>query len=190
VATLVLFIAGRGIAQVLTGGQLQTFSNPGFAWLGSGKVAGIPFQAWLMLVVVAVAAWLLHYTVFGRYVVAVGDSEQAARLAGIPAARVKRRVYALGGALAGLAGLIPVAVNSSSDANLNGLGMELDAIAAVAVGGTLLSGGRASVVGTLIGALIIQLLGYTLLVSGVPDAAALAIKALVILVAVRAQGSR
>ncbi|HLL12876.1 MAG TPA: ABC transporter permease [Rubrivivax sp.] len=190
VATLVLFIAGRGIAQVLTGGQLQTFNNPGFAWLGSGKIAGIPFQAWLMLLIVAAAAWLLHYTVFGRYVVAVGDSEQAARLAGIPAARVKRKVYALGGALAGLAGLIPVAVNSSSDANLNGLGMELSAIAAVAVGGTLLSGGRASVVGTLIGALIIQLLHYTLLVNGVPDAAALAIEALVILVAVRAQGSR
>jgi ribose/xylose/arabinose/galactoside ABC-type transport system permease subunit len=187
VATLVLFIAGRGIAQVLTGGNLQTFDDPRFAWLGTGYLAGIPFQVWLMLAIVAATAWLLGRTVFGRYLVATGSSDRAARLAGIPAARIKRHVYALSGALAGLAGLITVAINSSSDANLNGLGMELDAIAAVAVGGTLLTGGRASVVGTLIGALIIQLTRYTLLAHGVPDAAALVVKAGIIIVAVRVQ---
>jgi galactofuranose transport system permease protein len=187
VATLVLFIAGRGIAQVMTGGQLQSFSHTGFAFLGTGKLAGVPVQVWLMLVIVAAASWVLRRTVFGRQVVATGGSERAARLAGIPAARLKRHVYALGGALAGLAGLITVSVNSSSDANLNGLGMELDAIAAVAVGGTLLSGGRASVFGTLLGALIIQLLRYTLLAHGVPDAAALVVKAVIIIVAVRVQ---
>jgi ribose/xylose/arabinose/galactoside ABC-type transport system permease subunit len=190
VATLVLFIAGRGIAQVMTGGNLQTFTHEGFRWLGTGLLAGLPFQVWLMLAIVGGAAWLLQRTVFGRYIVAVGGSERAARLAGIPAARVKRRVYALSGALAGLAGLITVSINSSSDANLNGLGMELDAIAAVAVGGTLLSGGRASVVGTLIGALIIQLVRYTLLAHGVPDAAALVAKAAIIIVAVWVQGRR
>ena len=84
------------------------------------------------------------------------------------------------GLCAGIAGLIVVAINSSSDANLVGLGMELDAIAAVAVGGTLLSGGQATVVGTLAGALTIQLLRYTLLANGVPDAAALVMKAAVI----------
>ncbi len=77
-----------------------------------------------------------------------------------------------------------IAINSSSDANLVGLGMELDAIAAVAVGGTLLSGGRATVIGTLLGALIIQLVRYTLLANGVPDAAALVVKALIIVLAV------
>jgi ribose/xylose/arabinose/galactoside ABC-type transport system permease subunit len=128
--------------------------------------------------------------VFGRYIVATGGSERAARLTGVPAARIKRHVYALSGALAGLAGLITVSINSSSDANLNGLGMELDAIAAVAVGGTLLSGGRASVVGTLIGALIIQLMRYTLLAHGVPDAAARVVKAAIIIVAVWVQGRR
>ncbi|MDP9043295.1 MAG: ABC transporter permease [Pseudomonadota bacterium] len=187
VATLVLFIAGRGIAQVLTGGQLQAFANPGFGVLGTGKLGGVPVQVWLMLVIVALASWILHRTVFGRYVVATGGSERAARLAGIPAARIKRHVYALGGALAGLAGLITVSINSSSDANLNGLGMELDAIAAVAVGGTLLSGGRATVLGTLLGALIIQLLRYTLLAHGVPDAAALVVKAGIIIAAVWVQ---
>ena len=85
------------------------------------------------------------------------------------------------------AGLVVIAINSSSDANLVGLGMELDAIAAVAVGGTLLAGGRASVLGTLVGALIIQLLRFTLLANGVPDAAALVVKAGVILLAVWVQ---
>ncbi len=99
-------------------------------------------------------------------------------------------MYALSGALAGLAGLISVSINSSSDANLNGLGMELDAIAAVAVGGTLLTGGRASVIGTLIGALIIQLMRYTLLAHGVPDAGALVVKALIIILAVGLQRRR
>jgi ribose transport system permease protein len=184
VATLVLFTAGRGIAQVATGGQLQTFVNPGFAWLGSGRVLGLPVQALLMLLVVAAAAWLLGRTVFGRQVVAIGSNRRAAALAGIAVGRVQRHVYALSGALAGLAGLVVVALNSASDANLNGLGMELDAIAAVAVGGTLLSGGRASIVGTLLGALFIQLLRYTLLAHGVPDAAALVVKAVLIVLAV------
>jgi len=190
VATLVLFIAGRGVAQVMTGGNLQTFSHPGFAWLGTGYLAGIPFQVWLMLGIVAACAWVLHRTVFGRYLVATGSSDRAARLTGIPAARIKRHVYALSGALAGLAGLITVSINSSSDANLVGLGMELDAIAAVAVGGTLLTGGRASVVGTLIGALIIQLTRYTMLAHGVPDAAALVVKAAIIILAVWVQARR
>jgi galactofuranose transport system permease protein len=187
VATLVLFTAGRGVAQVITGGNLQTFSHAGFAWLGTGRLAGIPLQVWLMLAIVAAAAWTLRRTVFGRFVVATGSSERAARLTGIPAARVKRHVYALCSMLAGLAGLISVSINSSSDANLNGIGMELDAIAAVAVGGTLLSGGRASIVGTLVGALIIQLLRYTLLARGVPDAAALVVKAVIIIGAVWVQ---
>ena len=184
VATLVLFTAGRGIAQVITNGQLQTFADPSFAWLGTGKLGGIPVQVWLMLLVVGGAAWVLARTVFGRYVVATGSSHRAAYLTGIPAARIKRHVYALCSLLAGLAGLISVSVNSSSDANLNGLGMELDAIAAVAVGGTLLTGGYASITGTLLGALLIQLLRYTLLAHGVPDAAALVVKAGIIVGAV------
>lgn len=184
VATLVLFIAGRGIAQVMTNGNLQTFSNPSFQWIGLGRVFGLPVQAVLMVAIVAAAAWALRATVFGRQVLAVGGNEAAARLAGVPVARVKLAVYAISGLLSGLAGLVVIAINSSSDANLIGLGMELDAIAAVAVGGTLLTGGRATVPGTLMGALLIQLVRYTLLANGVPDAAALVIKAAIILLAV------
>lgn len=187
VATLVLFIAGRGVAQVLTNGNLLAFDNPGFAVLGKGYFLGLPVQVLLMLVIVLAASWMLRSTVFGSLVVATGGNEKAARLTGIPAVRIKRMVYAACGALAGLAGLITVSINSSSDANQNGLGMELDAIAATAVGGTLLSGGRARIFGTLIGALIIQLMRYSLLAHGVPDAAAMLAKAAIIVVAVWVQ---
>ncbi|MGF9694076.1 ABC transporter permease [Rhizobium sp. 0TCS1.26] len=187
VATLVLFIAGRGIAQVLTNGNLQAFKNPTFQFIAMGKVAGIPTQVALMILVAVLAYALIRFTVFGRQVLAVGGNEQAARLAGITVKRIKILVYVISGALAGLAGLVVVARNSASDANLVGLGMELDAIAAVAVGGTLLSGGRANIVGTVLGALVIQLVRYTLLANGVPDAAALVVKAGLIVIAVYIQ---
>ncbi len=187
IATLVLFIAGRGIAQVATNGNLQTFKNPAFQYIGLGRPLGIPFQVILMLVVVALVAWLMRVTVFGRYVLAVGGNENAAHLAGVPVRFVKLAVYSLSGLLAGIAGLIVIAINSSSDANQVGLNMELDAIAAVAVGGTPLTGGRATIVGTLLGALIMQLIRYTLLAHGVPDAAALVVKAAIIILAVYIQ---
>jgi galactofuranose transport system permease protein len=184
IATLVLFIAGRGIAQVLTNGNLQVFNLPEFQFIGLGRLFGVPFQAVLMVAIVAAAAWMLRRMVFGRQILALGGNERAARLAGIPVGSVKRRVYMISGLLSGVAGLIVIARNSAADANLVGLGMELDAIAAVAVGGTLLTGGRATVVGTLLGALIIQLVRYTLLANGIPDAAALIVKAAIIVLAV------
>ena len=189
VATLVLFTAGRGIAQVMTNGNLQVFKNDAFQFVALGYVFGIPTQVLIMIVVVAAAAFLVKRTALGRQILAVGGNEKAARLSGIPAQRVKRLVYLISGVLAGLAGLIVVARNSASDANLVGLGMELDAIAAVAVGGTLLTGGRANILGTLLGACVIQLVRYTLLANGVPDAAALVVKAALIVAAVYIQQS-
>jgi len=188
IATLVLFIAGRGIAQVSTNGNLQPFKLGEFQWIGLGRWFGVPVQVVIMLVLVAVAAWVLRRSLFGRQILAIGGNERAARLAGIPVANVKRWVYCISGLCSGIAGLVVIAINSSSDANLVGLGMELDAIAAVAVGGTLLSGGRATVVGTLIGALIIQLVRYTLLANGVPDDVAKLVKAGLIVAAVWLQG--
>ncbi len=187
VGTLVLFIAGRGIGQVITNGNLQTFKNPPFQFIGLGRVFGVPCQVLIMLALVAGVAWMLRRTLFGRQILAVGGNEKAARLAGIPVGRVKRWVYTISGLCAGIAGLVMVSINSSSDANLVGLGMELDAIAAVAVGGTPFSGGQATVVGTLLGALLIQLLRYTLLANGVPDAAALVVKGAIIAGAVWSQ---
>ena len=192
VATLVLFIAGRGIAQVMTNGNLQAFKLPEFQFIGLGRVLGVPVQVIIMLVIAFISAWALKNTVFGRQLLAIGGNEKAAILSGIPVRRVKAMAYAISGALAGIAGLIVIAINSASDANLVGLGMELDAIAAVAVGGTLLAGGHASVSGTVLGALIIQLVRYTLLANGVPDAAALVVKAGIIVLAVwlQQQGRR
>jgi len=187
VGTLVMFIAGRGIGQVLTNGNLQVFKNPTFQFVGLGRVFGVPFQVIIMLALVAAAAWMLKRTLFGREILAVGGNERAARLAGVPVNRVKLWVYTISGLCAGIAGLVVVSINSSSDANLVGLGMELDAIAAVAVGGTPFTGGQASVVGSLIGALLIQLVRYTLLANGVPDAAALVVKGLIIAGAVWSQ---
>ncbi|WP_133649854.1 ABC transporter permease [Paraburkholderia flava] len=187
VATLVLFIAGRGIAQVVTDGSLQAFNNPAFQWIALGKVAGIPFQVLLMFALVALFAWIVRKTLFGQYLLVTGGNEKAAYLCGIPTARTKLIAYTICAALSGLAGLISISVNSSSDANVVGLGIELDAIAAVAVGGTALTGGKAYIGGTLIGALIIQLLRYTLLAHGIPDAAALVVKAAIIIAAVYVQ---
>jgi monosaccharide-transporting ATPase len=184
VATLVLFIAGRGLAQVLTNGNLQAFREPSFQVIGLGRVFGIPAQSILMVILVAIATWVLQRTIFGRQLLAIGGNAEAARLSGVPVNRIKQAVYALSGVCAGIAGLIVIAINSSSDANLVGLGMELDAIAAVAVGGTPLLGGQAYLLGTLVGALIIQLIRYTLLANGVPDAAAQVVKAAIIVGAV------
>jgi galactofuranose transport system permease protein len=184
IATLVLFIAGRGIAQVSTNGDLQVFKVPEFQAIAIGRVLGVPFQVWIMLAIVAISAFILRRTVFGKQVLAVGGNEAAARLSGVPVRRVKFLVYFICGMCSGVAGLIVIAMNSAADANLIGLGMELDAIAAVVVGGTLLSGGRATIIGTLLGALVIQLVRYTLLANGVPDPAALLVKAALIVLAV------
>ena len=186
VATLILFIAGRGFAEMLTDSNLRNFTHPAFARIG-GNVLGVPVQGVLMLLVVALAAWVMRATVFGRHVLATGGNERAARLAGIAAQRVKLAVYVVCGVLAGVAGLLNVAINSAADPSKIGLGIELDAIAAVAVGGTLLSGGRARIVGTLVGALAVQLLEYSLLAHGIQDEWALIAKAAVVLAAVYLQ---
>lgn len=190
IATLILFISGRGIAQVLTNGNLQTFSNPSFSYLGTGKVLGLPVQGWLALGIACVLYLVMTRTTFGRYVLAIGGNERAAELSGGPVKRVKIGVYMICGALSGLAGLIVVAINSASDAARNGNLMELDAIAAAVVGGALLQGGRAPIFGAILGAVIIQLVKYTLLANGVEDEVALIAKALIILAAVYVQQAR
>lgn len=190
IATLVVYIGGRGIAQVLTNGYLQFFKNPDFQYIALGRPLGIPTQVYIMFAVVILANLLMRRTSFGQYVLAIGGNEKAAALAGVPVNRVKTVVYVISGFLAGIAGLIVVAINSASDANLNGLNMELDAIAAVAVGGTPLSGGIATIWGTLLGALFIQLARFTLISIGVPYEFALVVNAAIILTAVYLQRQR
>ncbi|GLQ36196.1 monosaccharide-transporting ATPase [Amylibacter marinus] len=190
VATLIFFISGRGIALVLTNGNLQTFSNPAFSYLGTGKILGFPFQGYLVIVIAVAVWWLMAYTVFGRQLLAVGGNERAAQLSGIPVKRVKIGAYVICAGLSGLAGLIVVAINSASDAARIGNLMELDAIAAAVVGGTLLQGGKAPIFGAILGAIIIQLVKYTLLANGVADEVALIAKAGIIILAVYVQQAR
>lgn len=190
IATLILFISGRGVAQVLTNGNLQTFTNPSFTWLGTGRVLGFPVQGWIALLLALLVALVVRRTLYGRQLLAVGGNERAAALAGTPVRAVRIATYVLCATFAGLAGLIDVAINSASDAARVGNLMELDAIAAAVVGGAALSGGRAPILGTLLGACFIQLVGYTLIANGVPDEATLIVTAGIIVAAVWLQDAR
>jgi galactofuranose transport system permease protein len=187
IATLILFIAGRGIAQLITGGELQPLSNPAFQWVGLGRPAGIPAQVLIALVVAVVVSLAMRLTVFGRYVVSVGGNQTASRLAGVPSGRVKLIAYVVSATLAGLVGLIAVGANSASDANNTGLGMELDAIAAVAVAGTPLTGGRVRIWGAVVGAVMLKLLQNTLISHGITKEVAQMVEGAVILVALYLQ---
>jgi simple sugar transport system permease protein/ribose transport system permease protein len=180
IATLILFIAGRGIAQLITGGELQPLSNPDFQWIGLARPWEIPVQV-IIAFLVALGAWsVMRFTVFGRHVLAVGGNETAARLSGVPVARVKLLAYVTSAVLAGLVGLIAVSATSASDANNTGVGMELDAIAAVAVAGTPLTGGKVNVWGAVVGAVLLKLLQNTLIAHGITKEVAQIIEGAVI----------
>jgi ribose/xylose/arabinose/galactoside ABC-type transport system permease subunit len=185
VVTLATLIAGRGLAQVISHeGELVTIGDPTFSWLGRGHVGPIPVQVLIAILAVLVVLFALRVTPFGRYVLAAGGNPAAARLAGVPVRRTIITVYAASAFLAGIAGLIVAARLGASDAAKIGQNMELDAIAAVVVGGTALSGGRATVLGTVVGALIMQVIATSFNMLLVPYSWSLALKAAIILIAV------
>jgi simple sugar transport system permease protein/ribose transport system permease protein len=191
VVTLATLIAGRGLAQVISNdGQLVSIDDPGFALLGRSHLGPVPTPVLVALVVVIAASFALHSMPFGRYVLAAGGNPAAARLAGVPVRRTLITVYMACAVLAGLAGLIEVSRLGASDAAKVGLNIELDAIAAVVVGGTALTGGRATVVGTVVGALIMQVIATSFNMLLVPYAWSLALKAAIIVFAVYLQRAR
>ncbi|WP_337914408.1 ribose ABC transporter permease [Vibrio cholerae] len=187
IATLVTMTLLRGVTMVYTDGRpISTgFTDTAdtFAWFGTGYALGIPVPVWLMVVVFAGAWYLLNHTRFGRYVYAVGGNESATRLSGINVDRVKIGVYAICGLLAALAGIIVTSRLSSAQPTA-GMGYELDAIAAVVLGGTSLMGGKGRMMGTLIGALIIGFLNNALNLLDVSSYYQMIAKAVVILLAV------
>ncbi|SFM32857.1 ABC transporter permease [Variovorax sp. OV329] len=157
VVTLCTFMAARGLALVVSGRETVSISyEAGYDQLAESAWLGLTLPTWIMLAAFALGALMLRYSRFGRAVLAVGGNEEAARLMGVPAARVKMAVYALSGALAGLAGAILAAQTSGSPTE--GTGWELVAIAAVVVGGTRLSGGQGSVLNTLTGVLLLAVI--------------------------------
>lgn len=191
VATLISLITVRGIAEVTVNGfQFAFLSAPIVSWL-SGNIFGfLPRQVILMAIIVALFTWILRVTSFSRYLLAIGGNQAAARLAGVPVNKILISVYAISGFLAGVAGLALIAFNSAAYPVTDGLGMELDAIAAVAVGGTPLTGGRASILGTAVGAIFIQLIRQTVVALNVPDDIASVIIGVLIVLAVFFQHQR
>ena len=188
VVTLAMLIAGRGLAEVISNdGQLILITSDRFNQLGQGRIGPISIPVLLMAAVVGVAWFVMRETIFGRYVLAVGGNAEAARMAGIPVLRTRVAVYGISAILAALAGLVEAARLGASDPAKIGLGMELDAIAAVVVGGTLLSGGRSNVVGTLIGAVLLQVIATTMNMHLVGFAWSLVVKAAILLLAVYVQ---
>lgn len=187
IATLVMMLLLRGITMVYTNGSpISTGFNDVadvFGWFGIGRPLGMPTPVWLMAVVFIAAWYMLHHTRLGRYIYALGGNESATRLSGISVDKVKIIVYSLCGLLAALASIIEVARLSSAQPNA-GTGYELDAIAAVVLGGTSLSGGKGRIVGTLIGALILGFLNNGLNLLGVSSYYQMIVKAVVILLAV------
>ena len=184
IATLVLFIAGRGIAQVLTDGDVQFFEVPEFQKIALSRILIFPFQIYYVAILAFVSYFVLNRTVLGKQILAVGGNEKASNLTGIPTKRIRLFVYGFSGFCCSIAGLNSIAMNSAADAMWMGYLIELDAIAAVVIGGTLLSGGKATIIGTILGAFIIQLVGYTLIGNGVPDAVVLISKGFLIIISV------
>ncbi|NIY83033.1 ribose ABC transporter permease [Vibrio hepatarius] len=187
IATLVTMTLLRGVTMVYTEGRPIstgfTDTADAFAWFGTGYALGIPVPVWIMVVVFAAAWYVLNHTRFGRYVYALGGNESATRLSGINVDRVKIGVYAICGLLAALAGIIITSRLSSAQPTA-GMGYELDAIAAVVLGGTSLMGGKGRIMGTLIGALIIGFLNNALNLLDVSSYYQMIAKAVVILLAV------
>lgn len=183
VATLAMLSIGRGLTMLWTGGFPITGLGQTFGFIGTGFWLGIPMPVWICALLVAAFHVTARKTRFGRYVYAVGGNERAALLTGLRVDRIKLWVYTLGGALSAVAGLIVTARLDAADPKA-GLGYELDSIAAVVIGGTSLSGGRGSILGTVLGCLIIGVLNNGLFLLNVSPFWQQVIKGLVILAAV------
>lgn len=180
VATLILMVTGRGIAQLLAGGQVLIIKHDGFSYLANGFFAGLPLAVLLVVALYAVTQLFVRRTAVGLFLEAVGDNETASRFAGLAAARVKVLAYVFCGVCAGLAGVLWAANVGAADANRSGENAELDAIFAVVVGGTALTGGRFVLAGSLLGAVLIQTLTVSMYNFGVSPAVAPVPKALLI----------
>jgi simple sugar transport system permease protein len=190
IATLILMVAGRGLAQLFTDGQILTVYEPeSFFWLGGGWLLGLPVSLFVVALVAGGTALMMKRTALGLFIQTVGINPVAARLAGVRTAAVVFFVYVYCSLGAGLAGLMIASNIKSADANNAGLLLELDAILAVTLGGGLLSGGRFSLAGSLVGALIIQTLTSTIYALGVPPQVTMVVKAVVVFAVCISQSS-
>lgn len=182
IATLILMVAGRGVAQMITEGQILNVYYEPFDFIGGGFLLGLPFPVFIVAGVGLLIWTLTRRTAFGMFVESIGINPSSSFYAGIHEKNVKLLVYLISALCAGLAGLIVASNIRSADANNAGLFFEMDAILAVVIGGTSMSGGRFSLAGSLLGALIIQSLTTTIYSVRVPPDVILLVKAVVVLI--------
>ncbi|WP_459478814.1 ABC transporter permease [Clostridium saccharoperbutylacetonicum] len=181
VGTLILYIVGRGIAQLITGGQILTFTNKDFIFIGTGYIL-LPVAIFIAVAVAIIMYFLIRRTALGLFIESIGVNSNACKFAGIQSRKVVFSLYVICGVLAGIAGIILCANIKSADANNVGLWLELDAILATVIGGTSMVGGRFYLAGTVVGALFIQTLTTTIYSLGVPPEITLVVKAIVVIV--------
>ncbi|MEX1329573.1 MAG: ABC transporter permease [Desulfobacterales bacterium] len=180
IATLILMVAGRGIAQLITQGQIVVFIHEPFQFIGSGFLFGLPFPISIVIFMCAVTYLLTRKTALGMFIEAVGANPVASRFMGVKERLIKVSVYTFSGLCSGIAGLIICADIKAADANHAGFLLELDAIASVIIGGTMW-GGRFTLIGSIVGTLIIQSLTTTILTIGIAPEVTLVFKAVVII---------
>lgn len=181
IATLILMIAGRGIGMLLTRGQNVSFVDPAFEYIGSGFLFGLPLPIIITVLISIFTILITRKTALGMYIESVGSNAKASRLLGINMKLVKTSVYIFSGFCAGIAGLIVTSDLGLAEPNSAGLWMELDAIAAVIIGGTVW-GGRFSILGSIIGALVLQSLTTMILTRGIPSEVTMLFKSGVIII--------
>ena len=184
IATLILMVAGRGIAQIATNGKQFTTGYTPYRFIGQGSFLGLPFPIIITIVVCAAMMLFVRKTAFGTFVESVGVNPSASRVTGLKSSRIIIIVYTLTGLLSGIAGLIYSSRISSCDSNNAGVNYEMDAILAVVLGGTSMTGGKFSMTGTIIGSLIIRTITTLVYYFGITAEAIMAFKAAIILVVI------
>ncbi|HEY1406128.1 MAG TPA: ABC transporter permease [Spirochaetota bacterium] len=182
IATLILMVAGRGIAQLITNGQIITVYYKPFFYIGNGTLLGLPFPMFIAAFMVAITLFLKNKTSLGLFIQAVGINKTATRYSGINSKTIIFWVYVFSSFCAGIAGLIVCSNVKSADGNNAGYLVELDAILAVVLGGTSLAGGRFFIMGSVVGALIIQSLTTTIYSVGVPPEITQVVKAVIVFI--------
>ena len=180
VATLILMVAGRGLAQLITSGQIITINSSPYELIGNGYWIALPFALFVVGGDVRVSGLFSRKTALGMLIEAVGGNAEASRLAGVRSRNLIILAYVFSGLCSGIAGLMISSGIKGADGNNAGLWFELDAILAVVIGGTALAGGRYFISGTLVGALLIQTLTTTIYSIGIPPETTLLFKALVV----------
>jgi len=190
ISTLIMMLAGRGIAKVITEGQNTSATNEPFRWLANGFIIGLPVVFLLALAIVGVVGLVVRRSALGLMIEAIGINPKASRMAGIRPSGLLLTVYVLSAVLAGIAGIMSVGTVMTVDVSRTGYQMELDAILAVVIGGTSLSGGKFSIGGAVVGALLIATLDKTVVFLGVSSSATPAFKAIVIVILCLLQSDR